>query len=352
MSSCCHDTPDAPAHKLKFDAVYHGSLAVIALVFGLYAGQAGHLWALPYVDAMAAALLDLFKSMWWGVALGIVFVGLMHQIPRTIFLALLGRGDRFSGLLRAVGAGVFFDLCSHGILMIGAKLYERGASLAQVMAFLIASPWNSFSLTLVLIGLIGLPWTLVFIVGSAIIALVSGVIFQILTQRGVLPDNPNTLAQENAPPLRAEMKRYFSSIQPSWSGVYAVLRQGLSESHMIIKWLLLGALIAAALRTFVPQDVFSDWFGPTLLGLLFTLLAATVIEVCSEGSAPIAAEIFTRAAAPGNAFAFLMAGVSTDYTEILVIRQFTGPWAVALALPIVTLPQILLLGWIMNIAGG
>ena len=35
--------------------------------------------------------------------------------------------------------------------MVGAKLYERGASIGQVMAFLIASPWNSFSLTLTLV---------------------------------------------------------------------------------------------------------------------------------------------------------------------------------------------------------
>lgn len=41
------------------------------------------------------------------------------------------------------------------------------------------------------------------------------------------------------------------------------------------------------------------------------------MELCSEGSLPIAADIFTRAKSPGNSFAFLMTGVSTDYTEIL-----------------------------------
>ena len=59
--------------------------------------------------------------------------------------------------------------------MVGAKLYERGASIGQVMAFLIASPWNSFSLTLVLIALIGLPWTLTFIGLSMIVAVIVSV---------------------------------------------------------------------------------------------------------------------------------------------------------------------------------
>jgi uncharacterized membrane protein YraQ (UPF0718 family) len=56
----------------------------------------------------------------------------------------------------------------------------------------------------------------------------------------------------------------------------------------------------------------------------------------------------TRAAAPGNAFAFLMAGVSTDYTEILVMREATKSWKIAFFLPLVTVPQIVLLGWLMN----
>ena len=52
-----------------------------------------------------------------------------------------------------------------GILIVGAKLYECDANIGQVIVFLIASPWNSFSLTLILIAFIGLPWTLAFTVG-------------------------------------------------------------------------------------------------------------------------------------------------------------------------------------------
>ena len=95
-----------------------------------------------------------------------------------------------NGILRATGAGLLLDLCSHGILMVGMRLYERGASLGQVMAFLIASPWNSISLTIILVALIGLPWTLAFIVLSAVIAVVSGLIFERLTANGTLPSNP------------------------------------------------------------------------------------------------------------------------------------------------------------------
>jgi len=99
----------------------------------------------------------------------------------------------------------------------------------------------------------------------------------------------------------------------------------------------------------VPTEHFETYFGPTLLGLGLTLVAATIIEVCSEGSTPIAADLLTRAGSPGNSFAFLMAGVSTDYTEIAVIKQTTNSWKITLLLPILTLPQIFVVAYFLNI---
>ena len=104
--------------------------------------------------------------------LGIFFVGLMDHIPRELITSALGKGGTVNGILRACGASMLLDLCSHGILLVGMKLYERGASLGQVMAFLIASPWNSFSLTLILWALIGLKWTIAFLVLSMVIAII------------------------------------------------------------------------------------------------------------------------------------------------------------------------------------
>ena len=96
-----------------------------------------------------------------------------------------------------------------------------------------------------------------------------------------------------------------------------------------------------------PQQ-FETYFGPTLAGLGITVLVATILEVCSEGSTPIAADILNRANAPGNAFAFLMTGVSTDYTEIMAIRETTRSWKLALFLPLLTVPQVLTIAWIIN----
>jgi hypothetical protein len=236
--------------------------------------------------------------------------------------------------------------------MVGAKLYERGASLGQVFAFLIASPWNSLSLTIIIGALMGWGWMLVFLVASAAVALATGFAVETLERRGRVKPNPN----------RVDLPADFHVWRETKAGVRAtrfdlafardIARRSVTASRMVLRWLFFGVVLAALIQATVPTDIFATWFGATLAGLFATLIAATVIEVCSEGSVPIAADLMNRAAAPGNAFTFLMAGAATDYTEILVLREVTGRLKAALLLPLLTVPQVLVIGWALNSVGG
>ena len=128
-----------------------------------------------------------------------------------------------------------------------------------------------------------------------------------------------------------------------------MLWDGVKGARMVIRWIMFGVVLVALIRAFVPAEIFDQWFGASVAGLFLTLAAATIIEVCSEGSTPIAADLLNRAGAPGNAFTFLMAGASTDYTEVMVIKDTMKSWKIALFLPLITVPQVLLIGWLMNV---
>ena len=300
------------------------------------------------IGVFTGGIFELFNAMWWGILLGIVFVGLLGRVPRELVMGVLGRDGGLAGLGRATLAGVFLDLCSHGILAVGMKLYERGASIGQVMAFLLASPWNSFSLTLILFGLIGVGWTLLFILLSLVIGIISGLIFDALVRRGTLPDNPWRAELGEERPLGEMWREVRGSMRFSLSGTGGILREGFAGSRVVIRWSLFGLILAGAIRALMPEESFATWFGATMGGLWLTLLATTIIEVCSEGSTPIAADLMNRANAPGNAFTFLMAGVATDYTEVMSIRDTTRSWKIALFLPLITVPQVMVIGFILN----
>jgi len=337
--SCCEDSPEKKDWFLRLCLL----LTTIFYLIGL-TDVSHDAW----YGVISHSVNELINTMWWSVALAIIFVGILNRIPQTFILSILGKGGTVKGLWRATLAGVLLDLCSHGILMVGMELRRKGASLGQVMAFLIASPWNSISLTLIMFALIGLPWTLAFIGLSMILALTTGWLFDRFEQNGTLPSNPVTNSLPENFHFWTEAKSSLSNISWNKHLAFDIGKTGLSGSKMVIRWLLFGVLLASAIRGFVSLEDFQNYFGPSLIGLAATLLAATIIEVCSEGSTPIAADLMNRANAPGNSFAFLMTGVATDYTEVMVIKDSMKSWKIALFLPLLTVPQVIVVALILN----
>jgi uncharacterized membrane protein YraQ (UPF0718 family) len=340
-ASCC-----APKKKGRPDLIMWSGGIFVLLAY------AGHLFFNDSISGVYAVMahtgFEMMNAMWWGILAGALAVGALGRIPNDMVMAVLGKGGTKRGVVRATLAGLLLDLCNHGILMVAMGLYRKGASLGQVMAFIIASPWNSLTLTLILIGLIGLPWTLAFIVFSMLIAWVSGMLFDQFEKKGVLPANPHATPHNEEFELWPELKSHLKKAEWTPSNIFNVFWEGLKESKMVVRWVLFGVLLVALVRAFVDPEQFGIWFGATLGGLFLTLVATTLMEVCSEGSSPIAADLVTRANAPGNGFVFLMAGAATDYTEIMSLRDTTKSWKIALFLPLVTVPQILVLGYIMN----
>lgn len=302
-----------------------------------------------WLHEFSHSAFELVNTVWWGVAIGILMIAVLGRIPREFVMSALGTRHGTQGIVRATFAGVLLDLCSHGVLMVGAKLYERGASTGQVVAFLVSSPWNSLSLTLILIALIGLPWTLGFIVLSMAIAIVTGILFDRLIRSGTLPDNPNVSDLPDDFQFWREARVQLAGADFSAGAFAGMLADGIRESRMVVRWILFGLVLASLVRAFVPAEMFASYFGPTVLGLGVTVIVATILEVCSEGSTPLAADILNRAGAPGNSFAFLMGGVATDYTEIMVLKDTTSSLKIALFLPLLTLPQVIALGWLINV---
>lgn len=301
-----------------------------------------------WLTSFNAAIVFFVNEMWWGLLLGILFVGVMSLAPREFIISIIGSPDSSFGVIRATAAGILLDLCSHGILLVGMNLYKRGASLGQTFGFLIASPWNSISLTIILVSLIGLKWTISFVLLSMLIAVIAGTLVNFLERKGKISKNPNSVDLPENFHFWRELKNQISATKFDHRLAYRVIRSGAMDSKMILKWILFGAVLASLIRTFVDTGTFETYFGSSLLGLGLTLVVATILEVCSEGSTPIAADLLNRANAPGNAFAFLMTGVSTDYTEILSLKETTHSWKLSFLLPLVTLPQVIAVSLIIN----
>ncbi len=353
--SCCGPTPtkekqdDAPSDdccgsKGKFDWLLWFSLTLVALCYPAHLFFSDAIQSIPKLPTFVHGVYEMMNKMWIGLFAGVLAVGFLSNVSRTFIHRVLGKGGTMKGILRATAAGLLLDMCNHGILLVAMQLHKRGASLGQTFAFLIASPWNSLSMTLILWGLIGWLWTLTFILASAVIAIIAGYIAD-----KIYPvEEDLTASNKPAPPILKQIKQGWSNTTFNKAYFKNVASSGWRDSRSIMKWIFFGAILAASVRTFISPENFQAWFGPTLAGIGLTLLAATVIEVCSEGSSPVAADMVTAAKAPGNGFTFLMAGAATDYTEIMALKETTGKWKRALLLPMLTLPQVIAIAIVMN----
>jgi len=294
---------------------------------------------LPIFSYLNESLLSYLKLIWWAILLGLLIGGLIdYFIPEEFVFKYLGQKKKRS-LLYAVVAGFLMSACSHGILAIAMQLYKKGASIPAVITFLLASPWANLPVTVLLFGFFG--WkALLFIFAAMFIALFAGFVYMGLEKFKLIEQSKKVSFKQDYRWTRVKDFNFKES-------VIGVTRGAVSLANMVLWWILIGFLAAALIRAYVPGHIFMQYFGPSLVGLLLTLAFATIIEVCSEGSAPIAFEIFSKVGALGNPFVFLMAGVATDYTEIGLIWTNIGK-KTAIWLPIVTVPLILLFGLLFN----
>jgi uncharacterized protein len=304
-------------------------------------------YALPVLAPFRETLFVYIKRIWWAILLGLFLGGVIdYYVPREHISFVLANPKKRT-IFYSVILGFFMSACCHGILALSIELHKKGASNPAVVSFLLASPWANLTLTIMLIGFFGLK-AFYIIISALVIAITTGFIFRFLERKKLIERNENTVAISEDFSLIGDIKKRWTGHRFSTADIKGVFNGTRTLSNMVLWWVLIGMAMASFAGAYIPSKLFQNYMGSTVIGLLVTLALATLIEVCSEGSAPMAFEIFRQTGAMGNAFVFLMAGVVTDYTEIGLLWHNVGR-RVAIWLPIVTVPQVVVLGILANI---
>ncbi|KPJ69082.1 hypothetical protein AMJ44_04685 [candidate division WOR-1 bacterium DG_54_3] len=305
---------------------------------------------LKFLSPLRDALLMYIRTIAFPILLGLFLGGVIDWLVPGEYVSKLLAQKKKRTIIYSVLTGFLMSACSHGILALAIQLYKKGASPPAVIAFLLASPWANLPLTIIMFGFFGLK--AIFIILSAIIiALISGYIFMFLENRSWVEHNPYTIEIKEEFSIINDAKQRIKKIKIGFSsalnGIKRIWGGSISLANMVLWWIMLGALLASLAAAYLPAGFMQQYMGPTLLGMVITIMVATIMEICSEGTAPMAFEIFRQTGALGNSFVFLMAGVVTDYTEIGLLWTNIG-WRTAVWLPIVSVPQVIILGILAN----
>lgn len=327
--------------------IYKNKIFILSVIV-LIAYLSGYFY--PALSRLQMILGMYLMKIALPVIVGLVLGGIIDWgVPREYISHLLA-GTKKRTIFRAVLTGFLMSACSHGILALTVQLYKKGASAPAAVAFLLASPWANLPVTFLMFGFFG--WKALLIIFSAIlVALTTGNVLLIMQKHNWIETNSNTAKTDKNFSIIKDFKKRIAEVKFGFSSFFKALGKiwagTVALANMVLWWILLGVLLSSIAGAFIPENFMKAYMGVSVIGLVVTLFVATIMEICSEGTAPLAFEIYRQTGAFGNAFVFLMAGVVTDYTEIGLLWTNIGR-RTALWMPALTVPQVILLGVLFN----
>ena len=211
-------------------------------------------------------------------------------------------------------AGLTFPVCECGSVPVARRLLARGLSPSAAIAFMLAAPvLNPVVVASTVVAYSGRPsfWPIVagrVLLGMAVAMGVGWVIgrrspTELLTGRGA--EQLATCGPTNVPRGR-RTAAFFEHL--------------VGDFVFMGRYLVLGAAIAAAVQTFVPQSALASLAGLPVVNLVAMMGLAFILSLCSESDAFVAASFVQFGV--GAQLAFLVFGPMVD-TKLSVLYSGT-----------------------------
>ena len=256
--------------------------------------------------------------------------------------------NKLASILVGCGLGVFFPSCECGIVPIVNRFVKKGVPIPTAFAFMLTAPIVNpiviFS-TYIAFGN-SAKFALLRIGGAFFVALVVGMWLAYFSPRSVLKKSFFTMAEaavqnpstENHVVIEKSdcaLSKNTSEKHHFTHQVSHLLHHSLDEFFDTGRYLIIGALIASAMQTYLPTAALLTLGSSKILAILVMLLLAFIMSLCSEADAFIGSSLLSLfGTAP--VVAFLVFGPMVDIKNLLMMnRYFSGKFILTLVAIIV-----------------
>jgi uncharacterized protein len=246
-------------------------------------------------------------------------------VPERLF-ARVGRLPVGVQVPCAALGGLAFPVCECGSVPVARRLILRGVHPAAGIAFMLASPViNPVVLASTWVAYSGRGTSLEMTLGRAGLGLALAAVVGLAVGR---------LGRKAL--LRPEAGHGHAHSHGSHRGRGAELVQHLAADVVFMgKFIVLGAAVAAAIQTVVPQHLVNGVADAPVLAALALMGLAFVLTLCSQADAFVAVSL--TAFSPGSQLAFLVFGPMAD-TKLVLLYGGTFQRGFALRLIAIAVP--------------
>ncbi len=241
------------------------------------------------VEAMPFVLLGAFVS-----------AAIEVFVPTSTF-AKLGHLPRPLQLPAAALAGVAFPVCECGSVPVARRLAQKGLAPSAAVTFMLAAPiLNPVVVASTYVAYRGHDSLWIMVIGRMVlgflVAVAVGWVVGATRKEDLLRPRPDDDDLDD-----------FEVDEPRWARFSSHLT---GDFLFMGRFLVLGAAIAAAVQTFVPEAIVGRVANLPILSLVAMMGLAFLMSLCSESDAFVAAS-FTQFG-PAAQLAFLVSGPMID----------------------------------------
>lgn len=259
---------------------------------------------------------------------------------------LAGRG-RLPGYALGAGFGAVTPFCSCSSIPLFLGFTAARIPLGVTMAFLITSPLINEIAVVLLWGLLGWKFTLVYVLVGLGAGLAGGAVMDALrAERWLQPFARAAMTSAPAGPALTPLMP--SRISPAARHAFA-----LSETRAIFRrvwlWVIVGVGLGALLHGFVPQDWFAGHLGAgQWWSVPLAVLAGIPLYTNVTGIVPVMESLLLKGLPLGTTLALCMSTVAASLPEAMMLKQVMT-WKLLAVFLGVLLVLFTLIGWLFNL---
>ncbi|WHY59274.1 permease [Peribacillus simplex] len=240
------------------------------------------------------------------ILLGVLISGIIQMFVSEEMIAKIIPKNPILAVLSAIGAGVFFLACECGIVPITRRLIAKGVPLSAAIAFMLSAPiLNPIVLFSTYIAF-GNSWSMVFYragIAFVVVLIIACILsFQFKT---------NQLKQEHSEHIHHHKLTFKDKI----TGMF---KHSIEEFFSVGKYLIIGALLAAAIQTFLKTSLLLEIGQGKLSGNAVMMALSYVMSLCSQADAFVASS-FRSTFSPSSLVAFLVFGAMFDIKNTIML---------------------------------
>lgn len=266
--------------------------------------------------------LNLFATVFLGIFIeampyllfGTLISGLVEVfLDRELMARFISKRPVPAAITGAL-MGLVFPVCECGVIPLTRRLFHKGLPLPAGIAFLLAAPvFNPIVIfsTSAAFGWGAMLWWRVGL--TLLIAVLVGLIFSV-------EKNPSDVLRPGS--MSMEEHEHTHADEPLSFGdkLQRALLICADEFFEMGRYLVIGAMLAAGLQTFIPQtSLLAIGSGP-ILSVLVMLALAVILSICSTVDAFVALG-FVGTFSFGSLLSFLVFGPMVDIKSTLMYLQ-------------------------------